>query len=81
MTLRQTQQQLSLGALIWVGSLTVLACISANTIIRTIAVTFFGVPDCSLSAPFCWSTASANNRYARTAFWRLSACSFRCYFR
>jgi len=31
MTLRQTQQQLSLGALIWVGSLTVLACISANT--------------------------------------------------
>lgn len=45
MTLRQTQQQLSPSALIWVGSLTVLACISANTIIRAIAVTFFGVPD------------------------------------
>ena len=42
-TTRHAQQQLSLSALFWVGPLTILACLSANAIVRTIAVTFFGV--------------------------------------
>lgn len=37
------KQQLSWGALLWVGPLTILACICANSIVRFIAVTFLGV--------------------------------------
>jgi hypothetical protein len=37
------QQQLSLATLFWVEPLTILACISASIIVRTIAVTFFAV--------------------------------------
>ncbi len=32
-----------MGALAWVGPLTILTCIAANIIIRTLAVAFFGV--------------------------------------
>ena len=37
------KQQLSWGALLWIGLLTILACICANSIVRFIAVTFLGV--------------------------------------
>lgn len=42
-TTRHAQQQLSPSALFWVGPLAILACLSANIIVRTIAVTFLGV--------------------------------------
>lgn len=37
------KQQLSWGALLWIGPLTILACICANSLVRLIAVAFFGV--------------------------------------
>jgi hypothetical protein len=43
MTTHQTQQQLSLRTLFWVGPLIILACISANTIVRTIGVPYFRI--------------------------------------
>ena len=37
------KQQLSWGALLWLGPLTILACICANSLVWFIAVTFLGV--------------------------------------
>lgn len=45
MTTHRTQQQLSLSTLFWVGPLTILAGISANIIVRIIAVTLFSISD------------------------------------
>jgi hypothetical protein len=42
-TTTSDKQQLSWGALLWIGPLTILACICANSIVRFIAVMFLGV--------------------------------------
>jgi hypothetical membrane protein len=43
MTTHRINQRLSLSTLFWVAPLTLLACIIANTIVRSIAVTLVGV--------------------------------------
>lgn len=49
-----SQERFAIRKLIWVGPLTIIVAALVNLVIRTIAVTFFGVPDgfTYLQAPF-----------------------------
>jgi hypothetical protein len=40
-----SQQGFAIRKLLWVGPLTIIVAVIANLMVRTIAVTFFGVPD------------------------------------